>query len=411
VRQQQAQALERERLAHELQLARLIQQTLLPKELPKLPGWELAVHYQPARAVGGDFYDFMVLPDGRLFLTVGDVTDKGMPAALVMASIRAILRGNARRSLLPSAALQRANELLHPEIPAYMFVTCLYALLDPSTGRLQYANAGHNLPYRKRNGAVSELQATGMPLGLMPGVRYEEQETTLAPGECLVFYSDGLVEAHGPAQDMFGFPRLQQLVGQNPDGGPGLIRSLLTELESFTGPGWEQEDDVTVLTLQRSDVPESTDEEARKNANMQIDKWPVLLEFVVSSEAGNERIAMDRVAEAAAAYFAQEPLERLKTAVAEAVLNGIEHGNQYQAELPVQVQLLLSPAEDALAVRVTDRGIAAPIPEQTSPDLDAKLAELDTPRGWGLFLIRSMVDEMHVFNDETEHRLELILYR
>jgi serine phosphatase RsbU (regulator of sigma subunit) len=251
--EQQVQALERERLEQELRIARVVQQTLLPRELPSVPGWEMAVHWQPARAIGGDFYDFLPLEDGRLALVVGDVADKGVPAALIMATTRSILRGAGRRQLSPGQALERSNELLHPELPPGMFVTCLYAILDPASGRLQYANAGHNLPYRHCNGRVAELWATGMPLGLMPGMRYEEFETTVEPGECLLLYSDGLVEAHNPQQEMFGFPRLQALVAKLAWTGPALIEGLLSELAAFTGAGWEQEDDVTLLVIQRTD--------------------------------------------------------------------------------------------------------------------------------------------------------------
>jgi serine phosphatase RsbU (regulator of sigma subunit) len=209
VRQQQVETQVRERLEQELRIARLIQQTLLPKEAPRLPGWQVATFYQPGSAVGGDFYDFLIFPDGLVGLVIGDVTDKGIPAALVMATTRSILRAAAERLVLPGQVLERANELLHADIPPRMFVTCLYALLDPASGRLRYANAGHDLPYRCRPGSAEELRATGMPLGLMPSMRYEEKETILAPGDTMLLYSDGLVEAHNPQRDMFGFPRLR----------------------------------------------------------------------------------------------------------------------------------------------------------------------------------------------------------
>src|SRR5918911_2040372 len=258
VRERQAQAQERERLEQELRVARFIQQNLLPKELPVLPGWELATHYQPAREVGGDFYDFLTLPDGRLGLIVGDVTDKGVPAALVMATTRSVLRGAIGQVVSPGRVLERANDLLCPDIPPNMFVTCLYAILDPETGHLQYANAGHDLPYVRHADGVSELRATGMPLGLMPGMRYEEKSATLLAGEHILFYSDGLVEAHNAQRDMFSFPRLRRLVAQHPAGdGAALIRELLAELERFAGPAWEQEDDITLVTLRRCAAPAS----------------------------------------------------------------------------------------------------------------------------------------------------------
>jgi serine phosphatase RsbU (regulator of sigma subunit) len=276
VRQQQKEAQERERIEQELRIARLIQQTLLPKTLPQLEGYHLAAYYQPAREVGGDFYDFLELDDSRLGLVVGDVTDKGVPAALVMATTRTMLRTYAQRLFSPSEVLRLSNEALVTDIPPNMFITCLYAILEPESGRLVYANAGHDLPYRRRHstgssssseeggGAVEvvmaeELRATGMPLGLMPGMSYEEKEIVVGEGESVLFYSDGLVEAHSPEYEMFGFPRLQGLVGAHREGGGGggesssLIGYLLTELSRFVGEGWEQEDDITLVTLQRSE--------------------------------------------------------------------------------------------------------------------------------------------------------------
>jgi PAS domain S-box-containing protein len=246
---QQEVAQQRERIEQELRVARLIQHTLLPKSLPQLEGHQMAVYYQPAREVGGDFYDFLRLPDGRLGLIVGDVSGKGVPAAIVMAITRTMLRA-AYHLGSPGEILKQVNDNLFPDIPPNMFVTCLAALLDSRTGRLQYANAGHDLPYVRHSAGVSELRATGMPLGLMPDMSYEEKEITLQPGESILLYSDGLVEAHSPQREMFGFPRMQRYVGAYPEGA-ALIDSLLAELEQFTGEEWEQEDDITLLTLQR----------------------------------------------------------------------------------------------------------------------------------------------------------------
>ena len=134
-----------------------------------------------------------------------------------------------------------------------MFVTCLYAILDPVSGRLRYANAGHDLPYRRHGDGAVELRATGMPLGLLPGMGYEEHESVLEPGDTVLFYSDGIVEAHNAQREMFSFGRLQSLVGGHA-GGASLIDHLLMELARFTGAGWEQEDDVTMVTLQRAAV-------------------------------------------------------------------------------------------------------------------------------------------------------------
>jgi serine phosphatase RsbU (regulator of sigma subunit) len=257
VRQQQQQAQERERIEQELRVARLIQQTLLPKHVPDLPGYQLAAYYQPAREVGGDFYDFLELDTGHLGLVVGDVTDKGVPAAIVMATTRTMLRASAQRLDSPGEVLKRVNDVIVRDIPPNMFITCLYAILDPETGLLRYANAGHDLPYRRRasnSGGAEELRATGMPLGLLPGMSYEEKEIVLQRGDSVLFYSDGLVEAHDPKRDMFGFPRLQGLVGAHRSDGPAMVNFLLSELARFTGEEWEQEDDITLVTLDRSET-------------------------------------------------------------------------------------------------------------------------------------------------------------
>jgi len=224
--------------------------------VPELPGYQLAAYYQPAREVGGDFYDFLELDDGHLGLVVGDVTDKGVPAALVMATTRTMLRASAQRLDSPGEVLKRVNDVIVPDIPPNMFITCLYAILDPATGRLRYANAGHDLPYRRRSSAdgAEELRATGMPLGLLPGMSYEEKEIVLERGESVLFYSDGLVEAHDPEREMFGFPRLQGLVGTHRSGGQAMVNFLLSELARFTGEEWEQEDDITLVTLERSET-------------------------------------------------------------------------------------------------------------------------------------------------------------
>jgi serine phosphatase RsbU (regulator of sigma subunit) len=242
---------ERERIEEEHQVARQIQQALLPEAVPELDGWQLAAYYKPAREVGGDFYDFLELEDGHLGLVVGDATGKGMPAALVMATTRGMLRAVAQSLDSPGVVLQRVNDALYPDIPTEMFVTCFYAILDPKNGRLSYANAGHDLPYLWQSGDAEELRARGMPLGLMPEMSYEEKEAVLREGESVLFYSDGLVEAHDPSYEMFGFPRLEALISEHGKE-RSLEETLLEELYSFVGESWEQEDDITLLTLRRS---------------------------------------------------------------------------------------------------------------------------------------------------------------
>ena len=245
--------IERERAEQELQVARRIQQASLPDEVPELEGWQISPYFRPAREVGGDFYEFFELRDGQLGFAVGDATGKGVPAALVMTATCAFLGGVATASgASPGEVLAQVNEAVLARIPPNMFVTCFYGVLDPKSGHFSYANAGHNLPCCCHlEGASTELSARGMPLGLMSGMSYEEKETILTVGESVLFYTDGLIEAHNPQGEMFGTPRLRSLLSDGFEGRWGLSATLVEELSSFVGEGWEQEDDITLLTLRR----------------------------------------------------------------------------------------------------------------------------------------------------------------
>jgi serine phosphatase RsbU (regulator of sigma subunit)/anti-sigma regulatory factor (Ser/Thr protein kinase) len=396
VRRQEAEARSRERIEQELRVATLIQQNFLPKKLPDLPGWQISAYYRPAREVGGDFYDFIELPDGQIGLVIGDVTDKGVPAAMVMAATRSVLRASAARVVSPGEVLGRVNELMCPDMPAKMFVTCLYGVLEPSTGRFRFANAGHNLPYVRTAEGTTELRATGMPLGLLPGLEYEEQEAFLEPGQVMLLHSDGVAEAHDSEREMFGFPRLLDVVGSKQDKGE-VIDRVLVELDRFTPQGWEQEDDITLVSLTRAD------------GGSHVAPTGFLdVAFTIPSEQGNERGASEHVAEGVASLgLAPARLEKLKTAVSEAVMNAIEHGNDSNPELPVEIAIRREAGE--LIVRITDQGGEKEISEAETPDLEAKLEGLQKPRGWGLFLIKNMVDDLRVTTDGRHHIVELVM--
>jgi serine phosphatase RsbU (regulator of sigma subunit)/anti-sigma regulatory factor (Ser/Thr protein kinase) len=382
--------------AEELRIAQVIQRGLLPKELPNLSGWQISAHYQPARVLGGDLYDFIPLPGDLIAIVFGDATDKSVPAALTMATARTLLRASGQRLVLPGLVLSRVNEALAAQLPTGTYVTCLYALLDPASGRLRYANAGQTVPYRCGPAGAAELRARGWPLGMMPETAYEEQETILAPGETLLFYSDGLVETHAPDRDMFGTPRLAEILGTIP-APVSVIDRVLAAHADFAGPEWSQEDDLTLVTLTRlADAPPPNAEAER-----------LLLDLSLPSEPATERIVVERVAAVAAELgLPERQRERLTTAVAETVMNATEHGNQNRPDRPVGVQVLAS--STIFRVRITDQG-TTPIPEPAAPNLEAKLAGFQSPRGWGLFLIRNMVDEMHSAVTDQGHTVELVL--
>jgi serine phosphatase RsbU (regulator of sigma subunit)/anti-sigma regulatory factor (Ser/Thr protein kinase) len=410
VREQAVEIQARERLEQEMRVATLIQQQFLPRELPHLPDWQVAAYYGPARAVGGDFYDFIALPDGRIGIVVGDVTDKGVPAALIMARTQSVLRGEAPRLLSPAKVLERANEILLPEMPARMFVTCLYMVLEPETGRVVYANAGHNLPYVRTAGGVIELRATGLPLGLLAGMDYPEHEAVLAPGESVLLYSDGIVEAHDQAGEMFGFPRLRELMAVERPAGE-LLDHLREELRAFVGRGWEQEDDVTLVALVRTGGGESMTAVTNAEPEPESSGGRVLLRLSLAGEPGNERRAMDEVANAVHGLgIAPARLEQLKTAVSEAAMNAIEYGSQGRPDVPVDV--VVETTRDSIVVRITDRALSGAVPtDAESPDIELKLAGEQKPRGWGLFLIRNMVDSMDVTSDGSTQTVTLTMAR
>ena len=203
---------------------------------------------------------------------------------------------------------------------------------------------------------------------------------------------------------MFGFPRVQSCLAGHP-GGSALVEHMLKQLEDFTGPGWEQEDDVTLVTLQYQKELKGglMDKPGAERS------WQTLATLAIPSQPGNERQAMEAVAaQVAGRGLSDARLERLKTAVAEATMNAMEHGNHYQADAPVMIDILT--AEDALAVQITDQGSGQELPEAEMPDLEAKLAGMQSPRGWGLFLIQNMVDEMIVHHDNGRHTVELIMH-
>lgn len=388
MRAQEQAARERERIEQELHVAQLIQQQFLPAELPELGGWNVAAFYRPARTVGGDFYDLIELDDGRIMVVTGDVTDKGVPAALVMASTHALLRSTAAVVSSPGEVLRRVNELLIPQIPTHMFVTCLVLVLDLESGRTQYANAGHNLPYVRCGDDVVQLHARGMPLGLMPGSVYEEHESVIGPGEIVLLYSDGITEQHDAAGEMFGFPRTAGLVA-SAETGQALVDAAVQKLTEFSA-GVEQEDDITLVTLQRGrhGSPAGT------------------VSFSVPSVEGNERAAMDRVAEIVTTALPGARLDALRTAVSETVMNAIEHGNRGDADLDVLISVQRT--SEYVTVEVADFGRGRRR-DADEPDLELKLAGMQTPRGWGLFLVRELVDRVEEFTDGDRHVVRLAM--
>jgi serine phosphatase RsbU (regulator of sigma subunit) len=242
----------RERLETEAQLARQIQETFIPETMPLLSGWDLAARWRTARQVGGDFYDVMELPGGGIGLFIADVADKGMPAALFMSLTRTLVHAAAYETDSPAQALRRVNDLLIPDTQQGMFVTAVYVVLYPETGKLVYANAGHNPPlWLSSDGELERLTRTGMALGVIEGEQIEERSIKLGQGDCLLFYTDGLSESFSPDGDIFGEERIiVTLQNRGSKSAERTLQAIEKVLDEFVGDE-EQSDDLTMLLLQR----------------------------------------------------------------------------------------------------------------------------------------------------------------
>lgn len=263
--QLQQEMLTRERLEHEVELARQIQMTFLPDHLPEFPNWDLAATWRTARQVGGDFYDVFELPDGRLGLLIADVSDKGIPAALFMALTRTLVRAVLKDTASPAEVMHRVNELIIPDNRQEMFVTAVYGVLSLEEGSLTYANCGHNPPVwlHSRDRSLETLPRTGPALGVIAGAEIGEHTIPLAPGDFLLLYTDGVTETFSPEDEIYGEARLCEVLQSIGDRGVrGLLEAVEKSVNEFRGP-LPATDDLTMLAVKRMEIPEGQPE-ARK---------------------------------------------------------------------------------------------------------------------------------------------------
>ena len=241
-------------LQNELDLARSTQQSILPKTFPESPDYQVFANMEPARNVGGDFYDVIRLEDERVGLAIADVSDKGVPAALFMMSSRTLLKGAAIGSIDPGKAIREVNELLYDENESLMFVTVLYSIYDPASGILTYSNGGHDAPMLVRSdGTTTLLPLTGgVALGIAPDQKFQSRTVQLEPGDTVVFYTDGVTEAMNGDGEQFGVQRMSDVFAASPPkNSEQAAQAMFDAVKVFVGDT-PQSDDITCLALHRT---------------------------------------------------------------------------------------------------------------------------------------------------------------
>lgn len=243
-----ASLMEKQRLVKDMEFARTVQESFLPQSAPEVPSFRFSAHYTPALEVGGDFYDFILIDQDRTGIVIGDVSGKGVPAALYMAKLGSDLRTLAFTEPSPSAALMKLNDLLAARSRRGMFATLLYIELHTAQRVLTISNAGHLPPIvRKPDGSLVRLAAAGgAPLGMLPGMAAGQETTAVGPGDIVVLYTDGIVEAMNAKEELYGFERFEALLKKGPGDPAGLKDAIIRDVNSFTGLS-PQHDDMTLV--------------------------------------------------------------------------------------------------------------------------------------------------------------------
>jgi phosphoserine phosphatase RsbU/P len=244
---------EKERIEKELEIAGAIQRRLLPKQLPVLTGYEIDAVARPSKNVGGDYYDLIMLSEGKFAFVIADVSGKGVPAALLVSTLHASLHAYIDGAANLSQLVRRLNVVVHNNTEAERFITLFMAVLDPSNGSLTYVNAGHNFPFilRTQQSSIQPLFSTGLPLGMFEGVEFQQETVTLDPSEYLVLYTDGVTEAMNKSFEEYGEKRLRQvMVGASDKSASGFMSGIVSDVEKFVA-GEPQSDDLTMMVLKR----------------------------------------------------------------------------------------------------------------------------------------------------------------
>lgn len=250
-----AELLVKERLSQELEVASRIQKRILPKEIKKVFGLEIAHYFEPAKEVGGDYYDYCVRDDNRVSITIADVSGKGVPAAFLMALIRSVLKTLNIKDIYPSEMLTDLNDIIYPDITEDMFVTLFHSKYDYETKTLSYSNAGHNplIVYKADEERIVEHNVKGVAIGFVPNYQYKLGEVKLSEGDVLLYYTDGITEAENISRDMFGMDRLKDVILENKDRNAEEIKEAILEAVNDFRGDYEQVDDLTFVVLKNTE--------------------------------------------------------------------------------------------------------------------------------------------------------------
>lgn len=387
------------RIAQEFDIARRMQMEMLPPAPPDFAGLKIAARSIPATEVGGDFYDFIPLDERRLALIVGDVSGKGVSGAMVMSAALSALRHAAEQRHEPHEILQSANRRLARDLNRNMFVAAFCGLFDLESKRFIYANAGQPLPLLHRNGEAFYLPAPQagdlLPLGIQPRLCYGHQLLQLQAGDVLVFYTDGIVDMMNDAHEPYSFERLRAAVQQHAPQTdlPGLLPLLIADAENFAG-AQNRIDDLTLVAAQFDDLAPGQQAESHSRLMGEFHGAAAReTRLQIPSQCGYEKLAMEAAAALAQGMgFAPARIADLRTAVAEACLNAMEHGNRWQEH--ESVEIVLQPERGGLAVQIIDRGAGFDAEAKPVHDLSSKISGAEAPRGMGLFLIAQLADRI-----------------
>ena len=253
-----SEANEKKRLDHDLEIARDIQRILLPSEAPVIEGFEISGLNIPARHVSGDYFDYIAVDESRLGVAIADVSGKGVPASIIMAICRSVLRSQAPGNPSPSDVLQKVNRQLYPDIKEDMFISMAYVILDHARHSVTLSRAGHDAPilYRRADDSVTMIKPPGMVVGIDSGSVFDritgDFALPLERDDCLLLYTDGVTEALDANGDEFGFDRMIQCVHASaPEGAPALIARIIEELRTFVG-SQPQNDDITLIAIRKT---------------------------------------------------------------------------------------------------------------------------------------------------------------